>query len=235
MRLDRDEEFIDRTNHIYVSTFGLRSKKAGYSRISAGEHGDSVTAVVWMDKRVTALAKAKRVDRYVYSVMDFDDSPDYFSSDNGLADARQVTRTNPFMSEYAWGRSALIEYKSVQGVPLQAALFYPADYDPSKKYPMVVYMYEKLSDGVHQFSMPSERDYYNAASFTTNGYLYLQPDIVFRPREPGLSVVDSVVPAVQKVIQMGAADPRKIGIVGHSWGGFDTVFLATHSDMRVIV
>ncbi len=231
VRLDREEEFIDRTNHIYVSTFGLRSKKAGYSRIEPGSHLGAVTPLIWMDKRVTALAKAKRADRYVYSLMDFDDSPDYFSSDNGFADARQVTRTNPFMSEYAWGRSALIDYKSAQGAPLQGALFYPAGYDPSKKYPMVVYMYEKLSDGVHQFSMPSERDYYNAASFTTHGYLYLQPDIVFRPREPGLSVVDSVVPAVQKVIQMGAADPKKIGIVGHSWGGFDTVFLATHSDI----
>ena len=96
---------------------------------------------------------------------------------------------------------------------------------------MVVYMYEKLSDGVHSFSMPSERDVYNAAAFTTRGYVYLQPDIVFRPRDPGLSVVDSVLPAVQRVIDMGLADPNKIGIVGHLWGGFDSVFLATHTNV----
>ena len=95
---------------------------------------------------------------------------------------------------------------------------------------MVVYMYERLSDGVHQFSMPSERDYYNAAAFTTRGYFYLQPDIVFRPREPGVSVIESVVPAVQRVVQMGVADPAKVGIIGHSWGGFDSVYLATHTE-----
>ena len=106
------------------------------------------------------------------------------------------------MSEYAWGHSTLIDYKNKQGVPLQGTLIYPAGYTPGKKYPMVVYMYEKLSDGVHQFSVPSERDYYNAAAFSSHGYFFLQPDIVFRPRDPGLSVVDAVVPAVQRVIDM---------------------------------
>jgi dipeptidyl aminopeptidase/acylaminoacyl peptidase len=96
---------------------------------------------------------------------------------------------------------------------------------------MVVYMYERLSDNVHQFSPPSERDYYNVAAFTSRGYFLLQPDIVFRPRDPGVSVVESVVPAVQRVISMGVVDASRVGIVGHSWGGFDSVYLATHSDV----
>ena len=231
VRLDPDEEFLDRSRPLMISRFGLRSKKSGYARLSLGAGAPAVTPLVFLDKRVALLAKAKAADRFVYTVQDFDDSPDYFAAGDSFSDAKQVTRTNPFMSEYAWGRSALIDYKSKQGVPLQGALFYPAGYDPSKKYPMVVYMYEKLSDGVHQFSMPSERDVYNAAAFTTRGYFYLQPDIVFRPRDPGLSVVDSVVPAVQRVIDMGLVDAAKVGIVGHSWGGFDSVFLATHTNI----
>ena len=231
VRLNPDEEWIDRTQPMMVSQFGIRSKRSGYAQISAAPGSPSVTSLVFLDKRVNVLAKAKRADRFVYAVEAFDDSPDYFSAGARLADAKQITTTNPFMRDYAWGRSALIEYKTKQGVPLQGAVFYPANYDPSKKYPMVVYMYEKLSDGVHQFSMPSERQVYNAAAFTTRGYVYLQPDIVFRPRDPGLSVVDSVLPAVQRVIDMGVADPNKIGIVGHSWGGFDSVFLATHTNV----
>jgi dienelactone hydrolase len=229
VRLDPEQEWIDRTRPMMVSQFGLRSKKSGYARISAAPGTPAVTTLVFLDKRVALLAKAKRADRFVYAVQAFDDSPDYFAGGAALAGAKQVTATNPFMREYAWGRSTLIDYQTAHGVPLQGALFYPANYDPSKKYPMVVYMYEKLSDGVHQFSMPSERDVYNAAAFTTRGYLYLQPDIVFRPREPGVSVVDSVVPAVRRVIEMGVADPGRVGIVGHSWGGFDSVFLATHT------
>jgi dipeptidyl aminopeptidase/acylaminoacyl peptidase len=231
-RLDPSEEWIDRAQPLYVSTFGLRSKKSGYARVPPGAPAASpLTPLVWVDKRVLALAKAAKADRFAYTVQGFDDSPDYFVGGPALADARQVSSTNPFMSEYQWGRSVVVDYRSAQGAPLQGALFYPAGYETGRRYPMVVYMYERLSDNVHQFSAPSERDYYNAAAFTTRGYLYLQPDIVFRPREPGLSVVESVVPAVQRVVQMGLADPSKVGIIGHSWGGFDSVYLATHTDV----
>jgi len=96
---------------------------------------------------------------------------------------------------------------------------------------MIVYIYERLSDGLHRYSAPSERDYYNSAAFTQHGYFVLQPDISFRPREPGLSVVECVTPAVKKVVQMGLVDARKVGVVGHSWGGFDTTYLATHTDV----
>jgi dipeptidyl aminopeptidase/acylaminoacyl peptidase len=225
VRLDPDADAFDRSQPIFVSQFGLRSKKSGYATITAA----TVSPLVLLDKRVDRLAKAKRADRFVYAVQDFDDSPDYFTSGPALGEAKQITTTNPFMGEYAWGRSTLIDYKSKMGVPLQGTLLYPAGYTPGKKYPMVVYMYEKLSDGVHQFSAPSERDYYNAAAFTSRGYFYLQPDIVFRPRDPGLSVVDAVVPAVQRVIDMGVIDPANVGIIGHSWGGFDSAFLATHT------
>jgi len=230
VRLDPDAEWIDRTHPVYVGQFGLRSKKNGYATIGPGAT-PAVTSLVLLDKRVDRLAKAKRADRFVYASQDFDDSPDYFTSGPALANATQITKTNPFMSEYAWGHSELIDYKNAKGVPLQGTLLYPAGYTPGRKYPMVVYMYEKLSDGVHQFTAPSERDYYNAAAFTQHGYFYLQPDIVFRPRDPGLSVVDAVGPAVQRVIAMGMIDPAKIGIIGHSWGGFDSAFLATHTKL----
>jgi dienelactone hydrolase len=230
VRLDPDAEWFDRTQPMIVSQFGLLSKKSGYATIAAGP-SPAVSPMVFVDKRVDRLAKAKRADRFVYAIQDFDDSPDYFTSGPALAEARQITATNPFMREYAWGRATLVDYKNKQGVPLQGTLLYPAGYTPGRKYPMVVYMYEKLSDGLHQFSAPSERDYYNAAAFTARGYFYLQPDIVFRPRDPGLSVVDAVAPAVQRVIDMGLVDPANLGIIGHSWGGFDSAFLATHTKL----
>jgi dipeptidyl aminopeptidase/acylaminoacyl peptidase len=231
-RFDPDEEWIDRGRPIVAATFGLRSKKSGYALIAPGAPGtSSVTSLVFFDKRVDRLAKAKRSDRFAYAVQGFDDSPDYFVGGASLADARQVSATNPFMSDYAWGRTTTVDYRSAKGTALQATLFYPAGYEPGRRYPMVVFMYERLSDNVHQFSAPSERDYYNAAAFTARGYAYLQPDIVFRPREPGVSVVESVVPAVQAVVQMGVADAAKVGVVGHSWGGFDSVYLATHTDV----
>jgi dipeptidyl aminopeptidase/acylaminoacyl peptidase len=228
VRLDLEEEWIDRSAPLVVSQFGLRSKRSGYARVSAGP-SPSVTSLVWLDKRVDRLARAKKAERFVYAVQAFDDSPDYFAAGPALGDATQVTATNPFMSEHAWGRAELVEYRSAAGTPLQGALYYPAGYEPGRRYPMVVYMYEKLSDGLHTFSVPSERSVYNAAAFTTRGYFYFMPDIVFRPGEPGVSVVEAVLPAVQQVVDSGVVDPARIGILGHSWGGFDSVYLATHT------
>ena len=229
MRLNPDDEWIDTDKPLYLSLFGIWTKKSGYARLLPG--GSRVERLVWLDKSVTRLAKAKDADVYEYVVEGFDDSPDAFVGGSDLNDVKQATKTNPFQGGYAWGHSELIEYQNDQGERLQGALYYPAAYEAGKRYPMIVYIYERLSDGLHRYVSPSERDPYNAAAFTSLGYFVLEPDIAFRKREPGLSVADCVGAAVKKVIQMGLVDARRVGVVGHSWGGFDTTFLATHSDL----
>jgi dienelactone hydrolase len=227
VRIDPDEEWIDLDKPLYVSLFGIWSKKSGYGRLMPD---NGVERLVWLDKSVTALARAKDAPVFAYTSQDYDDSPDIFIAGADLKNARQVTTTNAFQSKFAWGRSELIEYKTDKGRRLQGALYYPAGYEAGKSYPMIVYLYERLSDGVHRYVPPSDRDYYNTSVFTTQGYFVFQPDIVFRPRDPGLSVVECVTPGVKKVVSMGAVDGKRVGVVGHSWGGFDTAFLATHTD-----
>ena len=228
VRVNPDEETIDLTKPMYVSLFGLWSKKSGYGLVNPGS--SAVTNLVWMDKSVGGLSKARNADVYGYTVQDYDDSPDFFVGGADLKAAKQITTTNAFQSNYAWGKSEIVDYKTDKGVRLQGALYYPAGYEPGKRYPMIVYMYEKLSDGVHRYVAPSDRDYYNTTVFTSEGYFVFQPDIVFRPRQPGLSVVECVVAGVKKVTSMGAVDPARVGVIGHSWGGFDSAFLATHTN-----
>jgi dipeptidyl aminopeptidase/acylaminoacyl peptidase len=222
---------IDLTKPQFVSLFGEWSKKSGYGRLKPG---GGVDRLVFTDKAIGGLGKAKDAEVYVHTVQDYDDSPDVFVSDASLANAKQVTNTNAFQSDYAWGKSETIEYATDKihnnGEKLQATLYYPAGYQAGKQYPMIVYIYELLSDNVHQYVVPSDRSYYNTSVFTTQGYFVLQPDITFRPKEPGLSVVESVVPAVKAAVAKGAVDPKRVGVVGHSWGGFDTAFLATHTN-----
>lgn len=213
----------------YLTLFGTMTKQSGYGRLAQG----AVERLVWMDKSVAGLAKAENAPVFVYSAQAADDSPDLFTAGADLKNATQATNTNPFLSKYAWTRSELITYtvqwKGQPKTTLQGILHYPANYDPSKKYPMVVYLYEKLSDGLHRFTSPSERDYYNGAALTQNGYFYFQPDIIFQPREPGVSVVECVTAAVKAVSDKGVIDPAKVGVMGHSWGGFDSMYLSTHS------
>ena len=227
VRIDPDAEWIDTSKPVYLSLFGTWSKHAGYARLEPQHR--RVEQLIFEDRAVSSLAKARSADVYLYVTQKFDDSPDAYVGGPDLTSAKQVTATNPFMSNYAWGRSEVVEYRNARGQRLQGSLHYPANYEPGRRYPMVVYLYEKLSDNVHQFIPPSERDYYNETSFTSQGYVYFQPDIVFRPREPGGSVVESVEPAVKKIVEMGVADPARVGVIGHSWGGFDAAYLATHS------
>lgn len=226
--LSPDDRVVDMSKPVYVTLYGERTKQYGYGRLRQGAPAERL---VFLDKSVTRLGKAEDADVYYYRVEGFDDSPDFFIGSPRLADAVQLTTTNPFQADYAWGRSELIDYTSATGRDLQAALLYPADYVPGRTYPMVVYFYEITSNTVHSYSVPSERSAYNPTVFTQNGYFVLRPDIVYRDRNPGLSAVEALVPAVERAVATGMIDSERVGIVGHSWGAYQTAFAITQTDM----
>jgi dipeptidyl aminopeptidase/acylaminoacyl peptidase len=88
-----------------------------------------------------------------------------------------------------------------------------------------------LSQNLHNYVVPSERSYYNFNVFTANGYFVLMPDIVYRGRDPGISALDAVEPAVQAAIAKGVIDPQRVGLVGHSWGGYQATYLPTRTNI----
>lgn len=223
------EQAVDLGKPQYLSLYGEWTKMSGYGRLEPAGNSvvaDKVTRLVWLDRNVGGLAKAKAAEVYGYTIQDFDVSPNIFVSGADLKNPKPATATNPFQDKFAWGRSRLIDFKGDQGLKLQGALFYPAGYDAGKKYPMIVYMYEKLSQGVHNYVPPTDRSYYNISVFTSLGYFVFEPDIIFTPRQPGRSVLWCVVPGVKAVLKTGMIDPTRVGCVGHSWGGFDAAYLA---------
>ena len=221
------DRFVDFSRPVYVTLYGDRTKQYGYGRL---RRSGGVERLVFDDRNISRLTKARDADVYLYRAEAFDDPPDWFVAGPRLADARQVSETNPFQAEYAWARSELVDYVNARGDSLQAALHYPADYDPARKYPMVVYFYERTSSQLHTFSVPSERTAYNPTVFTQNGYFVLRPDITYRDRNPGLSAVEALLPAVDRVIALGLVDSARVGLVGHSWGAYQTVFTVTQTD-----
>ena len=213
---------------IYLTLNGEISKYSGYGRLKPGEKPETL---VWKPREVRRLLKAKDADVFAFVEEDYDDSPDIFVAGPDLGSPRQASQTNPFQKDFLWGRSELVDYTSADGKPLQGAFIYPADYEPGKKYPMIVNIYERLSDRLHNYTVPSERSPYNASVFSAEGYFVFMPDIVYRAQNPGLSAVDCVVPAVKKVLEGGKVDPKKVGLVGHSWGAYQTAFLVTQTDL----
>ena len=225
--LDYDEDYLDMSKPVYFALYGERTKQSGYARLDGGR----LERLLLEDASISRLTKAKDADVYLYVREDFDDSPDYFVAGPTLADARQVSHTNPFQADYAWGHSELVDYENTWGEALQGALFYPANYDPDRTYPMIVYIYEKMSPSLHRYSVPSSRSAYNTAVWTAEGYFVLQPDIVYRDRDPGRSAVAALVPAVERVLTTGMVDPKRVGLTGHSWGGYQTAFVVTQTDI----
>jgi len=223
----RDEDGIDLASPVYVSLFGKRTKQSGYGRLRAG----TVERLMLDDAAVNRLTRADSSDVFAFTRERFDDSPDWFAGAGDLKSPRQVSTTNPFQKDYAWGRAELVNYRTVAGHDLQGVLLYPANYDASKKYPMIVNPYELLSQTLHQFFVPTERSYYDPAVWTANGYFVLKPDIVFRGRDPGISVLEALEPAVRSVTSRGLVDSTKVGLVGHSWGGYEATFVPTRTNM----
>lgn len=222
-----EERAIDLTKPVYLTLRGKKTKQSGFARL--GPDG-TVERLLLVDAGVGTLARADSAPVVAFSRQRYDEPPT-LRMGSDPANARAVIETNAHAKDYAWGKVELFDFKSTIGVPLQALLYYPANYDPSKKYPMIVYTYELLTQGYHNYIVPRETDYYNVTVFTQNGYFVLLPDIVFRPREPGLGALYSVEAAVKNVLARGLVDPNRIGHVGHSQGGYEAAFLGTHSKL----
>lgn len=221
-----EERGIDLSRPLYLSLSGRLTKQTGYARLTGGK---AVERLVWADARLARLMRADSAEVYAFTRERWDDSPDWMVGGPLLRDPRAVTATNAFQAGFAWSRAELVDFRSSTGSPLQAALYYPVNYDASRKYPMIVYTYERLSQNIHNYQAPSERGYYNTTVWTANGYFVLQPDIVFRGRDPGVSVLEAVEPAVRAIIARGLVDSARVGHVGHSWGGYEATFLPTRT------
>jgi len=227
VHLDPEEKFIDTARPLLLSAYGEWTKKSGFYSLQIGE---PPRRLVYADKHFGRPFKAENADRLLYTMETFRDFPDYHVSGTDFSDPRKITDANPQQKQYAWGRRILIDYANSTGRPLQATLTLPAGYVEGKRYPMLVYFYEKMSQRHHQYSMPTYDDRPHMSAYASDGYLVLMPDVVFEIGKPGTSSLDCVGRAVEKVVELGYADPEHIGLQGHSWGGFQAAFIVTQTD-----
>lgn len=189
--------------------------------------------VDWLLKERKILSAKRSLDKKKILVIEsaFDVSPRWFQVDC-TGNETEIAQTNKQQKEYAWGKSELIKY-NYEGKVLNAVLCYPAGFNPKKKYPMVVYIYEKMSVRLHDYDFPSTQNPigFNRTNLTLEGYFVLMPDIEYSVNEVGNSALNCVMSAVAKVVETGFVDESKIGLMGHSFGGFETAYICSQTNL----
>lgn len=228
---DRTEPGFDLEKPAFVTTYGEWTKQAGVGKLEPGKPGVTVLMSGDFAFGFGGVQKARNAEKYLFTKETYSDAPNYHLTDATFKTLTKVTNSNPQQADYAWSSGAkLVEYKGLGGKRLQGALYLPANYEPGKRYPTIVYIYEKLSNGLHRYTPPfASGSGFNSSVYTSNGYAVFTPDIVYRLNDPGVSAVECVLPALDAAIATGIVDPARVGLQGHSWGGYQTSFLVTQT------
>ncbi len=220
---------IDLSKPVYFSTYGEWTKKEGVSKVDPSKPG--AQRLVWDDAKL-AYQKAKDADVFVYTRQTAIDFPNYYVTDASFKPGQQITDANPQQKDFAWTSGVkLISYTTAKGDKLQGALYLPANYEPGKKYPLLVTIYEKRSNLANSYVTLNETSTPNRSIYTSHGYAVLDPDIVYKINDPGMSAVWALVPAVKAAVATGIVDSAKVGLWGHSWGGYQTAFMVTQTNI----
>ena len=229
VRTDPEQTFFEEGETVLLSSYHNLRKNFGFWRAVIGATG--VEPLLEAEKKFDFLAKAKDADMYLFTREDYDEFPDLWVSDPDFSEARRVTDLDAQRDPFAWGTSELVEWRSDDGIPLQGVVIKPDDYAPGKRYPVLVYFYRFMSQRLHDFNDPVVNHRPSFPLYVSNGYVVFLPDVRFEIGRPGFSATKAVVPGVQKLIDMGLADPDAIGLHGHSWSGYQTAFIVTQTNI----
>lgn len=228
VRLDPEERGIDPSKPLLLRAENDWTKDTGFYRDRI--NGGLPEKLIMAPKSLGNPVKAKDADVIMLTASRFDEYPDIHITDSNFKNLKKVSDAGAQTAAFNWGRAELMRFRNTDGVPLSGILIKPDNFDPKKKYPMMVYIYEKLSDGLHRFVNPSPGTSINPAYYASNGYLVLMPDIVYTIGYPGQSALKCVLPAVQAVVDQGFVREDAIGIQGHSWGGYQIAYMVTQTD-----
>jgi len=176
--------------------------------------------------------KARKSNALIYTKEDFSMFPDFLLSDLSFATEKRITDANPQQKDFLWGEAEVVKWLSLDGREIEGLLYKPEDFDPVKKYPMIVNFYEKSSSELYRHRIPepgrSTIDYHY---YTSNGYLVFSPDVYYTEGYPGQSAYNCVMPGIMSLIETGFVDEKHIGAQGHSWGGYQVAYLATRTTL----
>jgi dipeptidyl aminopeptidase/acylaminoacyl peptidase len=229
VRLDPKERWIDPDKPMLLSAENEETRDSGFYREKV--NSDALPQKLLMAaKDFSNPAKARDADVLIMNASRFDQFADIWVTNSTFREMKRVSNGDAQRAAFNWGTGELVKFKNVDGVALKGLLLKPDNFDPRKKYPMMVYIYERLSQGLHAFRSPGPGTSINPTFYVSNGYLVFMPDIVYTIGYPGQSALKCVLPGIQAVVDKGFVKEDAIGIQGHSWGGYQIAYMVTQTN-----
>lgn len=231
VKLEKEEEGIDPTKPFMLSAFHETNKKSGFFK--GDIYGNKLPEqIIFSDHRYFGLNKAENADKFLVRRSTFQEYADVFATDSEMTSLRKLSTANPQQANVKWGSVELVDYLANDGTPLQGLLFKPEGFDPTIKYPMISYFYERNSDGLHNYRAPApSASTINIPYFVSNDYLVFVPDIKYDLGLPGPSAYNCIIPGVQAIVARGYVDAENLAIQGQSWGGYQVAHLITRTNL----
>lgn len=226
---DDDERGIDPAKPIVLRGESEETRASGFLRTTFAS-AVAPERLLWAERNFRYVGRANDADALLLTASRFDEYPDVQVTNAAFAAPARVTEGAAQLAPFAWGSGELMSFRSADGMALRAAVYKPANFDAKKKYPVIVYIYERLSQNVHNFVHPAPGTSINVSFYTSNGYVVFMPDIAYKTGRPGQSALRCVLPALDALVARGFVDEKAVGIQGHSWGGYQIAYLLTQTD-----
>jgi dipeptidyl aminopeptidase/acylaminoacyl peptidase len=244
LKLNEDEKFITFTQPVHFRTQNQETKE---SSLVVGEISQNAPMIATIDGgkySYSMVSKAKNSDDIIYAKENYIQAPDLYINNNRIeilgshSNMKRVeseiklSSINPQQSNYLWGTAELVHWKTLEGKAATGILYKPENFDPSKKYPMIINFYEKRSDSIYYYIAPTPTNSrLNIPFFVSRGYLVFTPDISYTIGHPGQSAYDYIVSGAQWLTKNKWVDAKNIGIQGQSWGGYQVAYVITKTNM----
>lgn len=230
-QLDKEARFIDLGKPQLLKGFNETTKGYGFynARLSAPAAPKTLLAGNYM---LRSINKAKNTDDVIYTMETFQQYPDIHYSTLAFKKSVQLTHGDKQQEGFIWGTAELVSWISLDGRPLEGVIYKPANFDPNKKYPMMVNFYERNSETLYNYRMPEpHRSTIDYHLYNSNEYIIFNPDIRYVDGYPGESCYNCLMPGITMMIAKGYIDEKGIGAQGHSWGGYQVAYLATRTNL----
>ncbi len=220
---------VDLKRGVIFSVQSLEDGKTGYVEYSRTK---GVVPIVFEEALYSNLRMSADRKTIVYSVETYQHPPKLVVQDLKTGKEQMVYQSNPQHFDYQWGKEELVKFESPKGAPIKGILYYPSNFDPTKKYPMIVSIYEIQSKDFYKYYNPTlhSRIGFGISNFTTNGYFVFLPDIVYEIGDPGISALDCVLESLDTLADRKYIDKERVGLYGHSFGGYESMFILTQTD-----